>query len=154
MPDNVNDKTAAFANAFPARLISFMSLHPHDPRALEELERARGDLGLRGIKMGASYQNFHPLKARALAIYEQAQKYGLPIRFHQGTPPVRPAPIRHAHPLHMDEFALRYPDLRIIMAHLGYPRTVYSAVIVRKHPTMSMPTFPASFTAPSPSMNA
>ena len=136
MPGNVNDKTSAFANAYPERLIGFMSLHPHDPHALDELERARGDLGLRGIKMGANYQNFHPLESRALAIYERAQSYGLPILFHQGTSPVRPAPIRYAHPLLMDEVAMRYPDLRIIMAHLGHPWTVDSAVVVRKHPNV------------------
>ena len=49
----VNDKTAAFANAYPERLIGFMSLHPHDPRMRSMNWKAmRGDLGLRGIKDG------------------------------------------------------------------------------------------------------
>lgn len=134
MPGNVNDKTAAFANAYAERLIGFMSLHPHDPRALDELERCKDELGLRGIKLGANYQNFHPLEARALAIYERAQQYGLPILFHQGTSPVRMAPIRYAHPLLMDEVAQRYPKLKIIMAHMGHPWTVDTAVVIRKHP--------------------
>ena len=133
MPGNVNDKTAAFEQAYPERLIGFMSLHPHDPHVLDELERCRCDLGLRGIKLGANYQNFHPLEARALAIYEQAQRYGLPVLFHQGTSPVREAPIRFAHPLLMDEVAIRYPDLKIIMAHMGHPWTVDTAVVIRKH---------------------
>ena len=136
MPGNVNDKTAAFADAHPERLIGFMSLHPHDPHALDELERCRADLGLRGIKLGANYQNFDPLESRVLAIYEKAQKYGLPILFHQGTSPVRMAPIRFAHPLLMDEVAMRYPDLKIIMAHLGHPWTVDAAVVIRKHPNV------------------
>ena len=136
LPGNVNDKTAAFVDAYPERLIGFMSLHPHDPYALEELERARGDLGLRGIKLGANYQIFDPLEARALAIYERAQALGLPILFHQGTSPVRMAPIRSAHPLLMDEVAMRYPDLKIIMAHMGHPWTVDTAVVVRKHPNV------------------
>ena len=136
MPGNVNDKTAAFANAHPDRLIGFMSLHPHDPRALDEMDRCRTDLGLRGVKLGANYQIFDPLESRALAIYERAQKYGLPVLFHQGTSPVRMAPIRYAHPLLMDEVAMRYPDLKIIMAHLGHPWTVDSAVVVRKHPNV------------------
>ena len=136
MPGNVNDKTAAFVKAHPERLIGFMSLHPHDARALDELERCRGDLGLRGIKLGANYQIFHPLEARALAIYERAQRHGLPVLFHQGTSPVRMAPIRYAHPLLMDEVAMRYPDLKIIMAHMGHPWTVDTAVVVRKHPNV------------------
>ena len=134
MPGNVNDKTAAFAKAYPERLIGFMSLHPHDPHALDELARCKDDLGLRGIKLGANYQIFHPLESRVLAIYEQAQQYGLPILFHQGTSPVRMAPIRYAHPLLMDEVAMRYPDLKIIMAHMGHPWTVDTAVVIRKHP--------------------
>lgn len=136
LPGNVNDKTAAFVQAFPEQLIGFMSLHPHDPRALDELERCRCDLGLRGIKLGANYQIFHPLEPRALAIYERAQRHGLPLLFHQGTSPVRMAPIRFAHPLLMDEVAMRYPDLKIIMAHLGHPWTVDTAVVIRKHPNV------------------
>ncbi len=136
LPGNVNDKTAAFVQAYPERLIGYMSLHPHDPHTLDELERSRDDLGLRGIKLGANYQIFHPLEARALAIYEQAQRYRLPILFHQGTSPVRIAPIRFAHPLLMDEVAIRYPDLKIIMAHMGHPWTVDTAVVIRKHPNV------------------
>ena len=136
LPGNVNDKTAAFVQAYPERLIGFMSLHPHDHHVLDELERCRTDLGLPGIKLGANYQNFHPLESRVLAIYERAQKHGMPVLFHQGTSPVRVAPIRFAHPLLMDEVAMRYPDLKIIMAHMGHPWTVDSAVVVRKHPNV------------------
>lgn len=131
---NVNDATATFVNAYPDRLIGFMSLHPYDAGCLDELERCRTDLGLRGIKLGANYQNFDPLEPRALAIYEQAQRYGLPILFHQGTSPVREAPIRLAHPLLMDEIAIRYPNLKIIMAHMGHPWQVETCVVIRKHP--------------------
>jgi predicted TIM-barrel fold metal-dependent hydrolase len=131
---NLNDATATFVRAYPDRLIGFMSLHPYDAHCLEELERCRSDLDLRGIKLGANYQNFDPLDPRALAIYEQAQKYGLPILFHQGTSPVREAPIRLARPLLMDEIAIRYPELRVIMAHLGHPWQVETCVVIRKHP--------------------
>jgi predicted TIM-barrel fold metal-dependent hydrolase len=130
---NVNDATATFVQAHPDRLIGFMSLHPYDAGCLDEFERCRTDLNLKGIKLGANYQNFDPLEPRALAIYERAQKYGLPILFHQGTSPVREAPIRLAHPLLMDEIAIRYPDLKIIMAHMGHPWQAETCVVIRKH---------------------
>jgi predicted TIM-barrel fold metal-dependent hydrolase len=133
---NVNDATATFVNAYPDRLLGFMSLHPYDAACLGELERCRVDLGLRGIKLGANYQNFDPLEPRALAIYERAQQYGLPILFHQGTSPVREAPMRLAQPLLMDEVAIRYPDLKIIMAHMGHPWQVETCVVIRKHPNV------------------
>ena len=133
---NVNDATATFVNAYPERLIGFMSLHPYDVNCLDELERCRSELGLKGLKLGANYQNFDPLEPRALAIYERAQKYDLPILFHQGTSPVREAPIRLAHPLLMDEIAIRYPDLKIIMAHMGHPWQAETCVVIRKHPNL------------------
>lgn len=131
---NLNDATAAFVRAYPDKLIGFMSLHPYEARALDELERCRTDLGLRGIKLGANYQNFDPLDDRALAIYRRAEALGLPILFHMGTSPVRMAPIRYSHPLVMDQIAMRYPDLKAILAHLGHPWQVDTCVVIRKHP--------------------
>jgi predicted TIM-barrel fold metal-dependent hydrolase len=54
--------------------------------------------------------------------------------FHQGTSPIRTAPLRYAHPLVMDEIAIAYPELRIVMAHLGHPWQVDTLTVVRKHP--------------------
>lgn len=133
---NLNDATATFVGAYPEKLIGFMSLHPQAPGCLEELERCRNDLGLRGVKLGANYQIFDPLEPRALAIYAEAERHGLPLMLHQGTSPVREAPIRYADPLLIDEIAIRYPDLTIIMAHLGHPWQVNTCVVVRKHPNV------------------
>jgi hypothetical protein len=41
---------------------------------------------------------------------------------------VKSAPIPAAHPLTVDEIASRYPDLKIIMAHMGRPWTVDAVV--------------------------
>ena len=132
--DGVNDSTAAFVRANPEKLIGFMSVHPYDTGLMDEMERARVDLGLRGIKLGANYQSYDPLESRALAIYAYAEKHGLLILFHTGTSAVKTAPIAAAHPLTVDIIASRYPQLRIVMAHMGHPWTVDSVVVVRKHP--------------------
>ena len=133
---NINDATATFVAAHPDRLIGFMALHPYDAECMDEFERCRTDLGMKGVKLGANYQIYDPLDPRALAIYARAEKYGLPIMLHQGTSPVRMAPIRYAHPLMTDEIAMRYPALKIIMAHLGHPWQVDTAVVIRKHPNV------------------
>ncbi|MEE2659411.1 MAG: amidohydrolase family protein [Candidatus Latescibacterota bacterium] len=131
---NINDAVAEFVTAHPDRLIGFASVHPFDPQGLEELERCRTELGMKGLKLGANYQNFDPLEPRALALYDEAQRHGLPVMLHQGTSPVRDAPIRYAHPLIVDEIAMRYPELRVIMAHLGHPWQVETCTVIRKHP--------------------
>ncbi|MBZ0295421.1 MAG: amidohydrolase family protein, partial [Anaerolineae bacterium] len=65
-----------------------------------------------------------------------AQRHDLPMMFHKGTSPVRMAPIAYSHPLVMDEIAMRYPDLTMIMAHMGHPFTAECAVVIRKHPNV------------------
>ena len=116
------------------RRIGFLSIHPEVDGALEELERARADLGLKGIKLGPNYQVFDPLGDAALRVYGPPQRHGLPVLFHQGASPVRDAPLRYAHPLLMDEIAIRFPELRVVMAHLGHPWQRETIVTIRKHP--------------------
>jgi hypothetical protein len=130
----LNDNVAAFVAAAPSRRIGFLSVHPEVDGAEDELERARTELGLKGIKLGPNYQVFDPLGDAALRIYELAERYGLPILFHQGASPVREAPLRFAHPLVMDEIAIRFPELRVVMAHLGHPWQRETIVTIRKHP--------------------
>lgn len=132
-PSRVNDSTAEFAAADPGRRIGFLSVDPTAPGALDEVERSRS-LGLRGIKLGPNYQHFDPLDPHALALYAYAESHGLPILFHQGASPVRDAPLRYAHPLAMDEIAIRHPELRVVMAHMGHPWQRDTIVTIRKHP--------------------
>jgi predicted TIM-barrel fold metal-dependent hydrolase len=129
-----NDATAALVTQAPEKVIGFMSVWPEAPDAIAEMERAGHDLKLRGLKLGPNYQNFDPLGENALRVYAKAQELNLPILFHQGTSPIRDAPIRYAHPLVMDEIAIRFPELRIVMAHIGHPWQEDCLVVIRKHP--------------------
>lgn len=135
-PGRINDMTAEFAAAAPTRRIGFASVHADDPKAMEELERSIGDLGLRGLKLGPNYQDFDPLSPNALRVYGWAEAHRIPILFHQGTSPIRMAPLRYAHPLVMDEVAIRFPELRIVMAHLGHPWQADTIAVIRKHPNV------------------
>src|SRR6266567_506503 len=131
---NVNDQTAEFVRSHPRKLIGFMSVHPDEADPIQEIERCVNDLGLCGIKLGPNYQGFDPLGANAFRVYAAAQRLRLPILFHQGTSPMRTAPLRYAHPLVMDEIASAFPDLRIVMAHIGHPWQADTIAVIRKHP--------------------
>jgi len=132
--ENVNDSVAEFVRAFPDKLLGFMSVHPAEPMVVEEIERCVHDLRLKGIKLGPNYQNFDPLGSEAFQVYEAAERLGLPIVFHQGTSPMRGAPLRFTHPLAMDDVAAAFPELRIVMAHLGHPWQIDTFMVIRKHP--------------------
>ncbi|WP_419992578.1 amidohydrolase family protein [Streptomyces boninensis] len=132
-PEDTNEATARFAAAAPSRRIGFMSVNPLHDGVLDEVERWR-DRGLRGIKLGPNYQDFDPLCEQALALYAHAERVGLPILFHAGASPMRHAPLRYTYPLVTDEVALRFPELRIVMAHMGHPWGKETVVTIRKHP--------------------
>lgn len=132
-PEDTNESTAAFVAAAPERRIGFMSLNPLQPDAIDEIERWR-ERGLVGMKLGPNYQQFDPLCTEALAVYRHAERVGLPILFHQGASPIRQAPLRYTHPLVTDEIALQFPELRIVMAHMGHPWGRETVVTIRKHP--------------------
>lgn len=133
--DPLNRATAEFAAADPTRRIGFMSISPRFEGYLDEVDACVA-LGLRGIKLGANYQRFDPLGAPAMALYRRAQELGLPILFHQGTSPEQFAPLRYAHPMVTDEIAIAFPELRIVMAHMGHPWTRETVVTIRKHPNV------------------
>jgi predicted TIM-barrel fold metal-dependent hydrolase len=132
----VNDTTAEFVRAHQDKLLGFLGVHPHDPNALVEIERATQDLGLVGIKLGPNYQNFDPLGPEAFRIYKRAQELKLPVLFHQGTSPVRFADLDYAHPRHMDRIATAFPNLKVVMAHVGHPWQIDTIVVIRKHPNV------------------
>ncbi len=129
-----NDYVAEFVDKNPGKYIGFLSVDPHEPDYMEELERAHFDLGLKGIKLSPIYQGFHPTYERAMTIYSFAEKHGLPIMIHQGASFPREAPLKYAHPEMLEDIAIAFPELRMIVAHLGHPWEVETIVLIRKQP--------------------
>jgi predicted TIM-barrel fold metal-dependent hydrolase len=132
-----NEFVADYVRLHPEKLVGFAGVDLADPTAVDEVDRAV-ELGLRGLKLGPVYQAVHPLEARAAPVYERAERLGLPIMWHQGTTFVRQAPLACARPADIDEVAIRHPDLRIVIAHMGHPWIDEAIVVCRKHPNVYM----------------
>ncbi|MEX2541225.1 MAG: amidohydrolase family protein [Trueperaceae bacterium] len=129
-----NDYVAEYCASDPQRLIGFACVDPHVHGALEELKRCVGSLGLRGLKTSPIYQGYDPMDERMLPIYRYCADQGLPILTHHGTTFPRRAPLAWAHPEQVERIALAFPDLRIIIAHLGHPWEAETISVIRKHP--------------------
>jgi len=129
-----NEYVADYVRQHPEKLVGFASVDPNDPHAPHQLEHATTELGLRGLKLGPIYQHFDPLSEQAFRVYEVAERLRLPIMWHQGTTFVRDAPLIHARPVLLDEVARRFPELRIVIAHLGHPWIEEAMATIRKHP--------------------
>lgn len=129
-----NDTVAAYVRTFPRKLIGFAGIDPSSPSlAAEELERARTELGMKGIALSPAAQNLHPTSPRVDAIYAQAVAYSLPVLFHPGVCIASECVLEFAQPVLLDEVARTYPGLRIIIAHLGYPWIRETLVLLAKH---------------------
>ena len=131
-----NDDIAAYANAHPEKIIGFMSVDPNDPDALDEIDRCVQDLGLKGIKMSPVYQHYHPCGEHARRVHARAEELGLPILTHAAFHVIPDTPMEWANPLLYDPVAREFPDLKIILAHVGLPWSVDAMVMIRKHPNV------------------
>lgn len=116
----------------PERLIFFTSIDPAEPTFMEELEYTHQDLRACGVKISPIYQGVHPHDRRYYQIFEYCQKNGLPVLTHMATTFSSGVPLDWARPAHIDQVAIDFPDLKIIMAHLGHPWEGEAIAAIRK----------------------
>jgi predicted TIM-barrel fold metal-dependent hydrolase len=115
---STNERVAEFCSHSP-RLIPFANINPYVVAKLEsELEQAV-KLGHRGLKLYPSYQHFYPNNRRLYPLYAKAQDMGIPIMFHTGSSTFPGARLKYSDPLFLDDVAVDFPALRLIMAHSG-----------------------------------
>ncbi len=128
-----NELVAAHVKQAPERLIFFASVDPLAPDFETELERCHRDLGCQGLKLAPIYQGVHPLDPRYRLIYTYCQKHGLPILMHMATTFASGTPLEFARPAHLDQVAIDFPDLKIVLAHLGHPWEGETIAVIRRN---------------------
>jgi len=128
-----DEHVAAFC-ARSAKLYGFAACDPTQEGYLDELHYGIETLRLVGLKMGPIYAGFDPRDSRCDPVYAYCQDRGVPILFHTGTTYNRAAPLGYSRPWLFDEVAIRYPDLRMVLAHVGHPFCDECLVVIRKHP--------------------
>jgi uncharacterized protein len=128
-----NDMVAAHVALAPQRLLFFASIDPALPDFMEELEKCHQQDGAVGVKMSPLYQDVHPGDPRCYQIYRYCEKHGLPILFHAGTSFVSGTPLDYSRPVHFDKVAVDFPELRMVLAHLGHPWEGETIAVVRRH---------------------
>ena len=129
LPDT-NDYVAELVNAHPEQFIGFATVDPWKDRwAVNELERAVTQLGLKGLKLHPIHQAFFPDDKRFYPLYEKCVELGVPVLFHSGfaaaglgMPGGGGMKLKYAAPIpHFDDVAADFPGLTIIMAHPAWP---------------------------------
>jgi len=136
-----NEYVAMLVAKAPEKLIGFASVNPLKPNAVEILEHAVKDLGLKGLKLHPPLQNFYPNDKACFPLYKKAQELGIPIVFHVGSTPFGSlVKLGTANPMLLDEVACAFPKLNIIMTHLGTLWDKEAFMVVEKNPNVFIDT--------------
>lgn len=133
----VDDRYIAdYVAKHPDTLIGFLSVDPTQDGWEREMRDGHETLGLRGIKLLPMYAGFFPHDDRLDPLWKYATEKQIPVLLHTGTTFVAQAPLECTLPRHIDSVAIKFPDVKIIMAHLGHPYEGECVATIRKHPNV------------------
>jgi hypothetical protein len=113
-----NEYVAQLCKGEP-RLIPFCSINPSLDTHLEVMLERLVDQGFKGLKLWPSYQHFYPNQPHLYPLYAAAQRLNVPILFHIGTSIFEGTKLKYCDPIYLDEVAVDFPRLNLVMAHAG-----------------------------------
>lgn len=123
-------------------------------KVIDNLENHLKEKTIRGVKIFLGYKPFWPYDERLYPIYELCQKYDFPVIFHTGYTYslIKGAKLRYSHPLNIDDVASDFPNLKIILAHMGNPWLIDCAAVLYKNKNVyaDLSAFFSEFTVPFP----
>ncbi len=118
---------------YPETLIGFLSLDPTQEGWQREMRQGHLELGLRGIKLLPMYAGFRPDEDALEPLWVYAQRHDLPVILHAGTTFISQAPLACTFPRWLDPVAIRFPELKLVLAHLAHPYEHECVAMIRKH---------------------
>jgi predicted TIM-barrel fold metal-dependent hydrolase len=133
-----NDRVEAAFKKYPDRFIgfAFIQLGEDPPEKVAEYHGR----GFRGLKLDFPHAAYDD--PRFFPIYEEAAHLGMLLYFHTGITARLPE-MGHRYissnfmrPATMDAIAPYFPELTIVMAHLGNPWMDEAAMLLRIHPNL------------------
>lgn len=150
----LNEFVAHLVGRFP-KAVGFATVHPGDEDPKGVLDRAFGELGLKGVKLHCHVQRVAPDDPALDPVYESAVKWGVPVNIHAGKEPYIPAygfDVRTITGAHRVQRVLhRFGELKMIVPHLGFGETEKFYKLLELYPNLYLDTtmmlahfFPAS----------
>ncbi len=133
-----NRFASEFQGADPKRLLATGGIRPDHPNPAAEVEHLADALGLRALKLHPPHQLFRPnayvdgILPGLRELYAACERRRWPVIFHTGTSIFPRARNRFADPLFVEDVALDFPELPIVLAHGGRPLWTAGAVFLAR----------------------
>jgi predicted TIM-barrel fold metal-dependent hydrolase len=127
-PQVPNDEILALAAENPDFMIAFSSVDP--TRGADAVAEAKRLIkaGTRGFKLHPPVQQFHANDRAVYPFYEVINEARLPVIFHTGHSGIGTGMcggggirLKHGNPMDIDDVAVDFPDMPIILAHPSFP---------------------------------
>lgn len=112
-----NSLTRQAVEQYSDRITGLVRVNPHEAEAPELVEKALTDWG-KGVKLNPLFNNFLPDSEVVNPVMDVAAKHRVPVLIHSGHAP-------WSLPWSFERLADRYPDVTIVMAHMGHGHIVY-----------------------------
>jgi len=142
--DEANPWMIRYASADPSRLLAFGSVNPRFSTDVAGDTARVIEQGARALKVHPPHQlfraNAYQDTVPALAdLYGVAEQAGIPVTIHTGTSVFPGARSRFGDPMDVDDVAIDFPKLTILLAHGGRPLWMEAAFfLVRRHPNVHL----------------
>ena len=117
-PFEINEYFASLAKKSAGRFAALAAIDPRRPSALKHSEKCMEQLGMKGLKLHPA-AGFYATDQVLNPFYERCAEWNVPIVFHTGAQPAAPVHLDTQRPLFIAEAATRFPDTKMIMAHVG-----------------------------------
>ncbi len=114
----VVEATRDIDNLYVVAGISYLHYKERD---LREISDFLAEGLVKGLKLYPGYEPFYPNDARLKVVYDLALEYDVPVMIHAGDTYTPTGRVRYSHPLNIDDVAVDYPDLKLVICHLGNP---------------------------------
>ena len=140
--DSTNTFAARYAEASPERILPYGGVHARFTKDPEGDVDRLIELGIRCLKIHPPHQchaaNAYTEGLEALGrIYRRCEERGLPVLVHTGTSIFPGARSKWGTPMELDDVAIDFPKLTIVMAQGGRPLWMEEAFfILRRHPNV------------------
>ncbi len=132
-----NELTLNAVKQYPDKLVGLVWINPYDgDKAMKNIDKAINRWNFKGIKMHPLLDAYLPDQEIVRPIMDQARKYQIPVLFHCGHPP-------WSLPWHFGNLADTYPDVTIILGHMGHGHIVYinaAIEVAEKHENILLET--------------
>lgn len=117
-----NDYVARIAGEMPGKITGIAGINPFAPDVLDKIDHAINTLQLKGISIEPAFMDAWADDRRFDPIYGMCQESGIPVFFTIGPRPFgNGTEMRYCQPLSIDTVAARFPRMRILVSHGGFP---------------------------------